>query len=58
LTSLNNIKCELEELRKDITRMNKKEAPKWTDEERQMIREYAQSLVKPEKPPLVYCNGD
>ncbi|MCZ3365393.1 MULTISPECIES: hypothetical protein [Methanobacterium] len=48
----------MEELRKDITRMNKKEAPKWTDEERQIIREYAQSLVKPEKPPLVYCNGD
>lgn len=52
--NINPIRCELEELRKDITRINKKEETTWTDEEREIIKEYARSLVKPDKPKLVH----
>lgn len=51
----NALRRELEELRMDITRINKQEVIEWTDEEREIIKEYAQSLVKPDKPVLVHC---
>lgn len=50
----NALRRELEDLRTDITRINKQEVIEWTDEERKIIKEYAQSLVKPDKPSLVH----
>lgn len=56
--NIDSLKRELEDLRMDITRINKREVTEWTDEERKIIKEYAQSLVKPDKPKLVHFEED